>query len=88
MYYYIGRFISSYEATDNGTRLNSFWNVKCIMPYGSVCMNPSPMHFLESRIYKREITDEEVKKANREAFEKRAVNQILSAILGHCVQLY
>lgn len=88
MHYYIGRFICSYAATDSGIRLNSFWNVKCVMPYGSVCMSPCPMDFLESRVYKRVITDEEVKRANREAFEKRAVNQILSSILGHRVQLY
>ena len=52
-------------------------------------ISPSRMEFTEEfKLFKRFVRSEEVTLANRNAFEKRAVNQIVSSIIGHVGEYY
>ena len=83
--HYIGTYMGL-KITTNGEKFYVFWNVTCVLPISSglFMKHPSPMEFTEEfKIFKRFVSAEEMNAAYRAAFEKRAVNQIISSIVGH-----
>ena len=61
-----------------------FWNVECVYN-GTVCWIPtthSAYSFSIDSTFKRIVDEHEYKRACQNAFERRAVNQILESKLG------
>jgi hypothetical protein len=75
--YYTG---TSMGLTDD---LAIFWNMVSVFPGRGVIKMVSPQYFSKERLFKRIIYESEQKRAYRNAFEKRAVNQIIASIVGH-----
>lgn len=53
-----------------------------------ICIRAPPLYVSDKRTFKRIIYEKEQNAAYRAAFEKRAVNQIVSSIVGHAGDYY
>jgi len=71
-HYYIGEFVS-------GAR---FKNVFAVFKEGYIRMFQD-QYFVDTCVFHRFVSKEEIQKCYRNAFERRAVNQIISSILHH-----
>lgn len=73
--YYLGDFVSLQSSA-------MFKNIIAYFPHGYVRLFQE-QYFGNNCIYHRYITKEEQQRAYREAFERRALYQIMSSILNH-----
>lgn len=74
-HYYIGEFVSLGKAAQ-------FKNIYATFPEGYVRMFQD-QYFSENCVYRRDVSKEELKNAYRNAFERRALHQILSSLFNH-----
>jgi len=78
--YYLGDFVSLHNTA-------KFKNIVATFPHGYVKLYQDQF-FGNTCIYHRIISKEEMLTAYRNAFEKRAVNQIISYLLHHTFLWY
>ena len=79
-HYYVGTSMGRLE------QIAVFWHVTAVWPVekpGMVMV--SPQHFSSERTFKLIVYEKEQREAYQEAFERRALRQILESILGHPV---
>ena len=88
-YYYIGTFIQP-VVLHVVEHLGVFDEMRCVHRNANprCFLSPSPQYFRVNRMFYRHVDNLEIMQKYREAFERRATNQIISFILGHVVQFY
>ena len=80
-HHYIGAYLGCIQG------LFIFENVERVYPDDTEILI-GPKCFSTAMLFKRIVYESEQKKAYRDAFEKRAVNQIIGSIVGHAGAYY
>lgn len=82
--YYCGQFGHTFRQVD-GSRVICFFNARFVWDNSENLFSKRYPYFYtdDSKFFKRVVFEEEQRATYRRAFEKRAVEQIISSILGH-----
>lgn len=80
--YYVGQFVFLYK----NENIAAFHHMKFVYYHGTLGNRPMVNRYyveVKAKIFKRLVYNEEQRAKYRAAFEKRAVEQIISHVLGH-----